>query len=136
MMWHTFQVMIVRGCCFCRIRSCGRLAAETHLNLEVIWLLRRLQPNFKTVADFRRDNRDAFRHLFRDFVRLRRELDLYGREHMAVDGTRIKAVNNANRNFTQAKLERELKSAEERLDTGATPSSVRTVPPCQSPEAA
>lgn len=74
--------------------------------------------------------------MFRDFVRLRGEIDLYGRERLAVNGTRIKAVNNANRNFTQAKLERELKSAAERLDTGATPASVRTAPPCQSPEAA
>ena len=54
--------------------------------------------------------------MFREFVRLCRELDLYGRELVAVDGTRIKAVNNVNRNFTRAKLERELKSAEERLE--------------------
>ena len=57
------------------------------------------------IADFRRDNREAFRQVFRDFVRLCRELDLYGRELLAVDGTRIKAVNN----FNRAKLERELK---------------------------
>ena len=81
-----------------RIRSSRRLEAETHRNLEVIWLRRRLQPDFKTIADFRRDNRDAFRQVFRDFVRLCRELDLYGRELVAVDGTRIKAVNNPNRN--------------------------------------
>ena len=99
-----------------RIRSSRRLEAETHRNLEVIWLLRRLRPDFKTIADFRRDNREAFRQVFREFVRLCRELDLYGRELVAVDGTRIKAVNNVNRNFTRAKLERELKSAEERLE--------------------
>ena len=92
-----------------RICSSRRLEAETHRNLEVIWLLRRLQPDFKTIADFRRDNREAFRQVFRDFVRLCREL-------LAVDGTRIKAVNNVNRNFTRAKLERELKRAEERLE--------------------
>lgn len=99
-----------------RIRSSRRLEAETHRNLEVIWLLRRLQPDFKTIADFRHDNREAFRQVFRDFVRLCRELDIYGRELLAVDGTRIKAVNNVNRNFTRAKLERELSSAEERLE--------------------
>ena len=99
-----------------RIRSSRRLEAETHRNLEVIWLLRRLRPDFKTIADFRRDNREAFRQVFRDFVGLCRELDLYGRELLAVDGTRIKAVNNVNRNFTRAKLERELKSAEGRLE--------------------
>ena len=66
------------------------------------------------IADFRRDNRDAFRKVFRDFVRLCRELDLYDRELVAVDGTRIKGVNNPSRNFTRAKLERELKKADER----------------------
>ena len=99
-----------------RIRSSRRLEAETHRNLEAIWLLRRLQPDFKTIADFRRDNRDAFRQVFREFVRICRELDLYGRELVAVDGTRIKAVNNPNRNFTRAKLKKELEKAGERLD--------------------
>ena len=75
-----------------RVRSSRRLEAETHRNLEVIWLLRQLRPDFKTIADFRRDNRSAFRQVFREFVRLCRELDLYGRELIAVDGTRIKAV--------------------------------------------
>ena len=89
-----------------RVRSSRRLEAETHRNLEVIWLLRRLTPDFKTIADFRRDNRQAFRQVFRAFVRLCRELDLYGRELVAVDGTRIKAVNHRDRNFTQAKLKR------------------------------
>ena len=98
-----------------RIRSSRRLEAETHRNLEVIWLLRRLHPDFKTIADFRRDNRDAFRRVFRDFVRLCRELDLYGCELMAVDGTRIMAVNNPNRNFTRVKLDKEFDRAAERL---------------------
>ena len=93
-----------------------RLEAETHRNLEVIWLLRRLTPDFKTIADFRRDNRKAFRQVFRGFVRLCRELDLYGRELIAVDGTRIKAVNHRDRNFTQAKLKRDLQRIDERLD--------------------
>ena len=67
----------------------------------MIWLLRQLRPDFKTIADFRRDNRSAFRQVFRAFVRLCRELALYGRELIAVDGTRIKAVNNRDRNFTR-----------------------------------
>ena len=85
-----------------RIRSSRRLEVETHRNLEVIWLLRRLRPDFKTIADFRRDNRRAFRQVFRSFVSLCRELGLYGRELLAVDGTRIKAVNSRKRNFTRA----------------------------------
>jgi hypothetical protein len=55
----------------------------------VIWLLRHLKPDFKTIADFRRDNRHAFRAIFRQFVLLCRQLDLFGRELLAVDGTRI-----------------------------------------------
>ena len=99
-----------------RVRSSRRLEAETHRNLEVIWLLRRLTPDFKTIADFRRDNRQAFRQVFRAFVRLCRELNLYGSELIAVDGTRIKAVNHRDRNFTQAKLKRDLQRIDERLD--------------------
>ena len=83
-----------------RIRSSRRLEAETHRNIEVIWLLRHLRPDFKTIADFRRDNRNAFRPVFRQFVLLCRGLNLFGRELLAVDGTRIKAVNNKDRNFT------------------------------------
>ena len=99
-----------------RVRSSRRLEAETHRNLEVIWLLRRLTPDFKTIADFRRDNRKAFRQVFRAFVRLCRELDLYGRELIAVDGTRIKAVNHRDRNFTETKLKKNLQCIGERLD--------------------
>src|SRR6201992_180016 len=80
-----------------RIRSSRRLEAETHRNIEVIWLLRHLKPDFKTIADFRRDNRKAFRPVFRQFVLLCKQLDLFGRELLAVDGTRIKAVNNKDR---------------------------------------
>ena len=63
-----------------RVRSSRRLEAETHRNIEVIWLLRGLKPDFKTIADFRRDNRAAFRPVFRAFVVLCRQLDLFGRE--------------------------------------------------------
>ena len=99
-----------------RIRSSRRLEVETHRNLEVIWLLRRLQPDFKTIADFRRDNRKAFRQVFRGFVSLCRELGLYGSELLAVDGTRIKAVNSRERNFTRAGLDYRLKKTDERLE--------------------
>src|SRR3954454_22800616 len=98
-----------------RVRSSGGLAAEAGRNIEVIWLLRHLQPDFKTIADFRRDNRHAFRQVFRAFVLLCRELDLFGRELIAVDGTRIKAVNNKDRNFTRASLTRFMAQADARL---------------------
>jgi transposase len=99
-----------------RIRSSRRLEAETHRNIEVIWLLRHLKPDFKTIADFRRDNRKAFRPVFRQFVLLCRQLDLFGRELLAVDGTRIKAVNNKDRNFTRASLAEFVRLADEKLD--------------------
>jgi len=99
-----------------RIRSSRRLEAETHRNVEVIWLLRHLKPDFKTIADFRRDNRKAFRPVFRQFVLLCKQLDLFGRELLAVDGTRIKAVNNKDRNFTRASLREFIKLADKKLD--------------------
>src|SRR4051794_26688984 len=99
-----------------RVRSSRRLEAETHRNIEVIWLLRHLKPDFKTIADFRRDNRKAFRPVFRQFVLLCRQLDLFGRELLAVDGTRIKAVNNKDRNFTRASLTKFIEVADAKLD--------------------
>ena len=99
-----------------RVRSSRRLEIESHRNIEVVWLLRSLKPDFKTIADFRRDNRAAFRSVFREFVLLCRRLDLYGRELLAVDGTRIKAVNNKDRNFTRNSLQDFIRAADERLD--------------------
>ena len=99
-----------------RVRSSRRLEAEAGRNIEVIWLLRHLQPDFKTIADFRRDNRRAFRTVFRQFVLLCRQLDLFGRELIAVDGTRIKAVNNKDRNFTRASLTKFISEADTQLD--------------------
>jgi transposase len=98
-----------------RVRSSRRLEAETHRNVEVIWLLRHLKPDFKTIADFRRDNRKAFRAVFREFTLLCGKLDLFGRELLAVDGTRIKAVNNKDRNFTRASLAEFIRLADAKL---------------------
>jgi transposase len=99
-----------------RVRSSRRLEAETHRNVEVIWLLRQLKPDFKTIADFRRDNHKAFRPVFRQFVLLCRQLDLFGKDLIAVDGTRIKAVNNKDRNFTRASLTEFIRLADAKLD--------------------
>src|SRR6202042_1928205 len=99
-----------------RVRSSRRLETECHRNIEVLWLLRTLKPDFKTIADFRRDNRAAFKSVFRQFVLSCRRLDLYGRELLAVDGTRIKAVNNKDRNFTRSSLRAFIRAADERLE--------------------
>ena len=99
-----------------RVPSSLRLDAETNRNIEVIWLLRYRKPDFKTIADFRSANRNAFRPIFRQFVLLCRQPDLYGRELLAVDGTRIKAVNNKDRNFTRASLTQFINLADAKLD--------------------
>src|SRR6201984_3614448 len=99
-----------------RVCSSRRLEAEAHRNIEVIWLLGGLKPDFKTIADFRSKNRAAFKKVFREFVILCRRLDLFGRELLAVDGTRIKAVNNKDRNFTKASLTQFIKAADAKLD--------------------
>src|SRR5437763_7941857 len=99
-----------------RVRSSRRLEAETHRNIEVIWLLRHLKPDFKTIADFRRDNRSAFRQVFREFVLLCRQLDLFGRELLAVDGTRIKAVNNKRSQFHAGSLTQFIKAGDAKLE--------------------
>ncbi|USI75229.1 transposase [Sphingomonas morindae] len=99
-----------------RVRSSRRLAAEAARNLELIWLLRGVRPDFRTIADFRRDNRAAFKAVFREFVVLCRKLDLFGRELLAVDGTRLKAVNSRSRNFSRERLATYLASADARLE--------------------
>jgi transposase len=98
-----------------RARSSRRLEVETHRNIEVIWLLRHLKRDFKTIADFRRANRAAFKQVFREFVVLCRQLNLFGRELLAVDGTRIKAVNNKDKNFTRNSLAKFISEADEKL---------------------
>ena len=98
-----------------RVRASRRLEAECHRNIEVIWLLRTLKPDFKTIADFRAENATAFKPVFRRFVLLCKKLDLFGRELLAVDGTRIKAVNNKDNNFTRNSLAKFIKAADEKL---------------------
>jgi transposase len=99
------------------IRSSRNLEQETHRNLEVIWLMRQLRSDFKTIADFRRHNRDTFQSVCCQCVRLCAELDLYGRELIAVDGTWLKAVNTRDRNFTKAKIARRLKDVDKQIET-------------------
>lgn len=87
-----------------KIRSSRRLETETKRNLEVIWLLRRLSPDHKTISRFRHDNAVALKNVFRNFVQLCMKMDLYGKELVAIDGSKFKAVNSADRNFTQSKI--------------------------------
>ena len=99
-----------------RVRSSRRLAAEAARNLEVRWLLRGLTPDFKTIADFRKDNHRVFKALLQDFNLLCRSLDLFGAELVAIDGSKFKAVNNPRRHYTQDQLRELLAKIEARID--------------------
>jgi transposase len=87
-----------------RLRSSRRLETETKRNLEVMWLLGKLSPDHKTIANFRHENGAALKNVFRDFVGLCVKLGLYGKELAAIDGSKFKAVNSKERNFTKGKL--------------------------------
>ena len=89
-----------------RIQSSRRLEREAGRNVEVMWLTSRLRPDHKTIADFRKDNGPAIRQVCSKFVALCRELGLLAAVGVAVDGSKFKAVNNRDRNFTQAKMQR------------------------------
>jgi hypothetical protein len=86
-----------------RLRSSRRLETETKRNLEVMWLLGRLSPDHKTIAHFRHENGSALKNVFRGFVGLCVKLGLYGKELTAIDGSKFKAVNSKERNFTMGK---------------------------------
>jgi transposase len=88
-----------------RLQSSRRLEREAQRNLELIWLLGRLTPDFKTIADFRKGNGDAIRKVCREFVTLCRRLKLFVDATVAIDGSKFKAVNNRDKNFTDRKLE-------------------------------
>lgn len=87
-----------------RIRSSRRLEQETHRNVELMWLLRRLTPDFKTIADFRRDHPHALKGVGREFIRLCQRLDLFGGELLAIDGSKFRAVNARDRSYTAPRL--------------------------------
>ena len=87
-----------------RIRSSRRLEQETHRNIELMWLLRGLRPDFKTIADFRRDHPRAVKGVCREFNLLCRRLGLFGGELLAIDGSKFRAVNARDRSYTPARL--------------------------------
>jgi len=99
-----------------RVQSNRRLEREAGRNLEVIWLLGRLAPDHKTIADFRKDNSAALRKVCARFVDLCREMGLLATASVAIDGSKFKAVNNRDRNFTRAKVERRRAQLQESVD--------------------
>lgn len=120
-----------------RVRTSRMLERECGRNVELMWLMRKLRPDFKTIADFRKENRRCFKGVFRQFVLLCREMGMMGGELVAVDGSKLKAVNSGQNNFSAKKLERRLKEIDhkvegyldemERADQQAKPAQKMTV---------
>jgi transposase len=96
-----------------RVQSSRRLEREAGRNIEVMWLMGRLVPDHKTIADFRKDNGGAIRRVCARFIMLCRRLDLFAEVSVVIDGSKFKAVNNRDKNFTRAKMERRLGQIEE-----------------------
>src|SRR4249920_2189901 len=98
-----------------RVPSSRRLERDCQRNIEMIWLTGQLAPDFKTIADFRKDNGTALREVCREFVALCRKLDLLSAASVAIDGSKFKAVNARDKNFTEAKMKRRLERIEESI---------------------
>ena len=114
-----------------REQSSRRLEQAAQRNIEAMWLTGRLAPDFKTIADFRKDNPEAIRLVCREFVMLCKKLNLLSEKLVAIDGSKFKAVNSRDRNFTKAKMKRRLKDVESTIERylARLDESDRTEPP-------
>jgi transposase len=119
------------------IRSSRKLERECGRNVELLWLLKKLCPDFKTIADFRRDNGPALQGVCRQFTLLCRELRLFGGRLVAIDGSKFKAVNSKQRNYSQKALERAIQEADEQIQSylDSMDEADRQEPDEQSPSA-
>jgi transposase len=98
-----------------RVPSSRRLERECQRNIELVWLTGQLAPDFKTIADFRKDNGNAIGEVCRSFVALCRKLDLLSVPSVAIDGSKFKAINARDKNFTEAKMKRRLERIDESI---------------------
>ncbi len=98
-----------------QVRSSRKLERECHRNLEVMWLMKKLAPDHKTITDFRKDNVDCIKPVFKEFVYLCRSLDLYGAQLVAIDGSKFKAVNSKSNNLNEKTVALRLKQTEEKI---------------------
>jgi transposase len=98
-----------------KITSSRNLEKATQTNIEVMWLLRRLSPDFKSIFDFRKDNKKAINLAFKQFVALCKEWDLFGKKVVAVDGSKFRASNSKKNNFSTKSLNRKIKYLEEKI---------------------
>ncbi len=93
-----------------QVRTSRKLERECHRNIEAIWLMKKLAPDHKTIADFRKDNVNCIKAVFHEFVKLCMRLDLYGAQLLAIDGVKFKALNSPERNQNQKKLQANIKA--------------------------
>ena len=98
-----------------RIQSSRRLEREAQRNVELMWLTGRLMPDFKTIADFRKDNGTAIRTVCRQFIVLCRQLNLFTQAVVAIDGSKFKAVNNRDKNYTGHKVKKRMEQVEDSI---------------------
>ena len=98
-----------------QVRSSRKLEKECHRNIEVMWLMKKLSPDHKTIADFRKDNVCYIKPVFKEFVYLCRSLDLYGAQLVAIHGTKFKAVNSRSNNLNEKTVALRLKQTEEKI---------------------
>ena len=99
-----------------RIHSSRRLERETQGNVELMWLTGRLTPDFKTIADFRKDNGKSIRKACQKFILICRNMQLFSQSIITIDGSKFKAVNHRDKNFTRAKMKRRLEQIDKSLD--------------------
>lgn len=99
-----------------RTRSSRQLEREAGRNVELMWLMRKLRPDFKTIADFRRDNAQGIKKVCREFTLWCKRLELFGGELVAIDGSKFGAVNSSKRNFTEKKLRRMIREIDGKID--------------------
>lgn len=99
-----------------RIQSSRRLEKESHRNVELMWLLERLRPDFKTIANFRKDNGKGIKNVCRKFVELCRQLNMFDESVFAIDGSKFKAVNNKSKNYTPSKVQFHIDRVEKSIE--------------------
>lgn len=100
---------------FYQVRSSRKLARECYCNIEVMWLIGRLTPDFRTISDFRKDNKDAIVKVFKEFNKFCMDLKLFSRSYISIDGSKFKAANAKDRNFTLNKLDDRIKRLDEHI---------------------
>lgn len=100
---------------FYSVRSSRRLERECKCNIEVMWLTGKLTPDFRTISDFRKDNKDSIKNIFKEFNRFCLKLQLFSKSFISIDGSKFKAVNSKERNFTLSKLDDRIKRLDEHI---------------------